>query len=547
MQLMRKNYRKMIGLALALALSLAAVFVGRPVEVRAEEKQITISFSGDTDKLEEIQKDGQHYSIKNNSTAVINGSVDSTEKNQITLVAQFGYQFTAIVIDGVDYSSSISNASSKDQVTISLSGAASYKIDVSIGSSSEKTIIWTYDPDGPQDAYVDHGKVVVKSVAGVPQDPNSQHIVAYENDIIIVELKPDYGYQIAGVSINGGATLKAQTAISQFEFKMPGVPIHFKGIFKPSSDQVENKAPAVVSGGNIANGNVIAQSGNAKVAFSDADTNVTGTIPLQAGETRDTSKNVQSINITTEEIVSQGVNDQYWTNQKTVTNGGEAEISLTVNQKATGYAVIRTHGSENKEIPSTYDPDSGTLTFGSDRFSTYTLVPLTTSKNDYVIRYPQGSGNSSILQENGGKQEGGHSHQFEWKTITTPTAETDGLEAYACIICGYYTDSVPVSAYSYACTEGAKQVLAAGQNAEITLKMRRWCSYPRWFMEKLVQRRDLTIHLQFEYLHKQYEVLIPAKMPVDTECEWYGPLKLCNLYPYTIKYKLFIYETRACL
>ena len=104
-----------------------------------------------------------------------------------------------------------------------------------------------------------------------------------------------------------------------------------------------------------------------------------------------------------------------------------------------------------------------------------------------------------------------------------------------CIICGYYTDSVPVSAYSYACIEGAKQVLAAGQNAEITLKMGRWCSYPRWFMEKLAQRRDLTIHLQFEYLHKQYEVLIPAKTPMDTECEWYGPLKLCNLYPYTIK------------
>ena len=114
------------------------------------------------------------------------------------------------------------------------------------------------------------------------------------------------------------------------------------------------------------------------------------------------------------------------------------------------------------------------LTFGSDRFSTYTLIPLTTSKNDYVIHYPQGSGNSSILQENGGKQERGHSHQFEWKTITTPTEEADGLEAYAC-------------------------------------------------------------HLQFEYLHKQYEVLIPAKMPMDTECEWYGPLKLCNLYPYTIK------------
>ena len=140
MQLMRKNYRKMIGLALALALSFAAVFVGRPVEVRAEEKQITISFSGDTDKLENIlRKDGQPYPIKN-STAVINGSVDSTEKNQITLIAQFGYQFTSIVINDVDYSSNISNASSKDQITISIPGANSYNINVSIGFPVRKRL-----------------------------------------------------------------------------------------------------------------------------------------------------------------------------------------------------------------------------------------------------------------------------------------------------------------------------------------------------------------------------------------------------------------------
>lgn len=547
MQLMRKNYRKIIGLALALALSIAAVFVGRPVEVRAEESTGEITVNYDDGKLADISVNGNHVAPGTNK---VTGKTGSGETNTIVLVTYPGSLFQTktssdIQIKGSDgtdisgYSVSFSDGATGDQIATcnGVKADTSYTISVQTKSSDSNTIVWAYDKSTyGEDAFVEHGTIDVKSVNGNPPiEISPQHILAKKDDIIIIELKPNYGYQIEGVSINGGATLEAQADTSQFKFTMPGVNIQFKGIFKPSSDQVENKAPAVVSGGNIANGNVIAQSGNAKVTFSDANTNVTGTISLQSGETRDTSKNVQSINITTEEIVSQGVNGQYWKNPQTVTTGGEAEISLTVNQKATGYAVIRTHGLDTTEIPSTYDPDSGRLTFGSDRFSTYTLVPLTASKNDYVIRYPQGSGNSSILQENGGKQEGGHSHQFEWKTITTPTAETDGLEAYACIICGYYTDSVPVSAYSYACTEGAKQVLAAGQNAEITLKMGRWCSYPRWFMEKLAQRRDLTIHLQFEYLHKQYEVLIPAKMPVDTECEWYGPLKLCNLYPYTIK------------
>ena len=547
MQLMRKNYRKMIGLALALALAFAAVFVGRPVEVRAEESTGEITVNYDDGKLADISVNGNHVAPGTNK---VTGKTGSGETNTIVLVTYPGSLFQTktssdIQIKGSDgtdisgYSVSFSDRATGDQIATcdGVKADTSYTISVQTKSSDSNTIVWAYDKSTyGEDAFVEHGTIDVKSVNGNPPiEISPQHILAKKDDIIIIELKPDYGYQIEGVSINGGVTLEAQADTGQFKFKMPGVNIHFKGIFKPSSDQVENSASAVVSDGNIANGNVIAQSGNAKVTFSDADPDVTGTISLPAGETRDTSKNVQSINITTEEIVSKGESNQYWTNPKKVTTGGEAEISLTVNQKATGYAVIRTHGLDTTEIPSTYDPDSGRLTFGSDRFSTYTLVPLTASKNDYVIRYPQGSGNSSILQENGGKQEGGHSHQFEWKTITTPTAETDGLEAYACIICGYYTDSVPVSAYSYACTEEAKQVLAAGQNAEITLKMGRWCSYPRWFMEKLAQRRDLTIHLQFEYLHKQYEVLIPAKMPVDTECEWYGPLKLCNLYPYTIK------------
>ena len=56
-------------------------------------------------------------------------------------------------------------------------------------------------------------------------------------------------------------------------------------------------------------------------------------------------------------------------------------------------------------------------------------------------------------------------------------------------------------------------------------------------MEKLASRSDLTIKLQFEYQHKQYELTIPAGAKIDTECDWYGPLKLCSLYEYTVKWE----------
>lgn len=146
------------------------------------------------------------------------------------------------------------------------------------------------------------------------------------------------------------------------------------------------------------------------------------------------------------------------------------------------------------------------------------------------------SGNNSSNSNNSSTSNSApHTHSFAWCTITEPTAEQDGLEAYACTSCGYYEESVPVSAYSYACHGGAKQVISAAQGSELTLDMGVWCAYPKWFMQKIADRRDLTIRLLFEYEHKQYEVIIPAGAAVDTQCDWYGPLKLCSLYSYTAK------------
>lgn len=271
----------------------------------------------------------------------------------------------------------------------------------------------------------------------------------------------------------------------------------------------------MVSSGTLGNGKAVADNGTAEMTLSNAKMDV-GSLPGNAslldGEEQDQTKKIQSVDITTKQKLSKG-DGTYWETPKSDLTG-EAEISLKMKQSAAGYAVIREHNGEYKDIPSSYNPSTGILQFGSDRFSTYILVPLTTAKNNYMPISPAAGENT--VKTGKEKASGGHIHSYEWQTIQTATDEQDGLEAYAC-------------------TEAAKKLVTAKQGQTVTLDMGRWCSYPRWFMEKIAERNDLTVKLQFEYLHKQYEVTIPAGKAVDTACDWYGPLKLCELYGYTVQ------------
>ena len=170
------------------------------------------------------------------------------------------------------------------------------------------------------------------------------------------------------------------------------------------------------------------------------------------------------------------------------------------------------------------------------------LVKTNTIKITFIAPARNNGGSTGGSNESSSESSSGasdHTHNYEWRTITEPTAERDGLKAYVCTICGAYSDayseSVPISTYSYVCTDAVDKVLTAKQNDTVVLEMGIWHSYPKWFMENLASRSDLTIKLQFEYQNKQYEVTIPAGTEIETECDWYGPLKLCSLYEHTVK------------
>ena len=536
--------KKRLCLMMVMILAIVTVFMGKPMTAKAAE-QVTVYF--DSNKVADVLINGTPVMWSGNS---VDGNATSGT-NTITLRTDPSQNFNTISINEENMLFSPTPLSGGGQEVV-LNGVpanstSTYNIDVTTTSSGYYCIQWQYDMAFGPDAFVEHGKVEIVSIDGSTNvsaygqaDSTGGTYYVQSDKTVVVKLIPDYGYQVYSANINGGRQLQPDSnETSQFSFTMPSTNIHFSGKFQASTkgDVVENTATQVVAGGTIGNGAAIAKSGDAKVKLNNAQQNalMPAGATLTTGETKDDSLNIQSVDITTEQIVYQGNTTSYWNDQQTDLSE-EAEISLTVNQAATGYAVFRTHGGNVEEIASTYDSATGKLTFGSSKFSTYTLVPLTAPKNNYTIRYPEGSNAGSSTDSHKSSSDApAHTHNYEWQTITEPTAEQDGLEAYVCTICGSYKESVPVSAYSYACTDAAKKVLTAKQNDTLVLKMGRWHSYPKWFMEKLASRSDLTIKLQFEYQHKQYELTIPAGAKIDTECDWYGPLKLCSLYEYTVK------------
>lgn len=547
----RMFLKKRLCLMMVMILAIVTVFMGKPMTAKAAE-QVTVNY--DFNEVSDVCINTENNHAFPGDTVDGNATSDF---NTIFLYTDPSKHFQTIKINGTDYPVNDSNTTTipgpgnAQKVTLNnVPASPTYNIEVTTISSGYNSIQWVYDANSPfgRDAYVEHGKVKMVSING-NTDVSSYRLE--DNDtggtyyvqsgaMVTVKLIPDHGYQVYSAVLNDTTNLTPDSSItSQFSFTMPSTNIHFSGKFQASTkgDVVENTATQVVAGGTIGNGAAIAKSGDAKVKLNNAQQNalMPAGATLTTGETKDDSLNIQSVDITTEQIVYQGNTTSYWNDQQTDLSE-EAEISLTVNQAATGYAVFRTHGGNVEEIASTYDSATGKLTFGSSKFSTYTLVPLTAPKNNYTIRYPEGSNAGSSTDSHKSSSDAPvHTHNYEWQTITEPTAEQDGLEAYVCTICGSYKESVPVSAYSYACTDAAKKVLTAKQNDTLVLKMGRWHSYPKWFMEKLASRSDLTIKLQFEYQHKQYELTIPAGAKIDTECDWYGPLKLCSLYEYTVK------------
>ena len=289
-----------------------------------------------------------------------------------------------------------SDEGKSEQTAIALNAAGTQHIQI---DHSVRTITWAYDRQTyGEDAYLEHGKAQVVAVEGVydlysipfannPGDEKGGHIAVEAGKQVTVRLTPDYGYQLKGVSLNGGVTLEPQDEVSTFTFTMPDTNVHFKGIFKQTQDEINTSGTKVFSA-SVENGANAAPSGNLRLTVEDSDANTTNALAQV-----ENAVSAEAVNLTLDQIVSKG-NGTNWENP--VTQFGQpVKMNLKVvdYDTAAGYAVVREHDGNLTNLPTSVS-ENGTLTFETNQFSTYFIVK-TAKKADNGNAKTEKSSNTS--------------------------------------------------------------------------------------------------------------------------------------------------------
>lgn len=273
---------------------------------------------------------------------------------------------------------------------------------VSGGTSSDVTVVWTDSAErsqqlyGNDDAYVANGKVEVVSIQRGGQEIYNASMGNVENvvkitgedgwvslkkgDDVVLKLIPDYGYQLKSVDLNGCTAIPIDSSVSTFKIENIQTNLHFKGVFEKSEDMINTAGSSLVKNAGIANGNHAASSGNLSLTVADNKSYSKDVTSIISGD----AKKVAALDLTLDQVVSKG-NGSSWTNAIT-SFAQDINVSLSIDgsmlKEGESFGVVRDHNGTLTELNAVYDTKTGTLTFPTNQFSTYTIVKKQAAENN---------------------------------------------------------------------------------------------------------------------------------------------------------------------
>ena len=241
------------------------------------------------------------------------------------------------------------------------------------------TITWGYDSKTyGEDAYLEHGTARIIQINDAAPNTNDSYgnnagdnrggnLVVQPGDKVTVELKPDYGYQLKGVSLNG-MSLAAAKDVSTFTFTMPNTRIHFKGIFEKAEDTVDTSAAKEVTSASISNGANAAGSGNLQLTVADS----TGYDMTAAQQKVTGAVSAQAVELDLNQIVAKGDGTNWETKITEFTNPITLSLGINNYDANYDYVVVRDHNGTTTALPTKVI--DGKVTFETNQFSTYVIV-----------------------------------------------------------------------------------------------------------------------------------------------------------------------------
>ena len=359
--------------------------------------------------------------------------VDNVSNFTVQIQLEFGKAVSAIKLNNNTYTGEqlVPDSETTDRYTFNNVSAVNGMLSLSFveAESTVSTIIWTYDkndPSGPngdtysEDTLVQHGKVEVVSIKrgddvlyadgsytgkvdmennrpkdsakiGVDIDDQRGYVRLEKGDDIVIKLIPDYGYQLKTATINDRQLTPLSddfTNVSTFNLEDVQGQMHFSGIFeKTDNTYVIDQDVTKVSNLSVDNKSTTVTSGTIKVSLNkteDFDASSVNGIDAYISD--------NTIDITIDNIVSQGSDNKYWTNNISEFNN-TIDVSMNVNDYDSNYdyKVVRKHTNgqqtEVSIVNSSID-DNGVLTFASDKFSSYMIVKKNKALQEVITANP---------------------------------------------------------------------------------------------------------------------------------------------------------------
>ena len=354
------------------------------------------------DKFDEMiatENDANNIYVKVNDEASYQKISDLTKGNtpQVTVFQDGRYQFDKSVTKVslyvkydanymVQFMPNVAGMGFSENAPLVLDGSGSQHIQI---DKKVNTITWAYDDVRyGKDAYLEHGTAEIIAVNGtpvakLPKDPDNfatnagnkdgGHFAADPGAKITIKLTPDYGYQLSGVQLNGGATLEAQKDVSTFTFTMPDTSVHFKGIFTKSEDAVVTTGNTVKNAA-IANGANATNSGNLELKVSDNTNYNTAAATALVSD----AVAAEAVDLSLNQVVSKGNGTNWETGITEFENPITLSLALKDYDANYDYTVVRNHNGKLTALNTT--AINGTVSFATNQFSTYVIVKKEKSK-----------------------------------------------------------------------------------------------------------------------------------------------------------------------
>ena len=263
------------------------------------------------------------------------------------------------------------------------------------------TVTWAYNNSLGEDALVEHGTVKIISAvkdggdtwSGIEpalpgannnqQDANGGRVAIIPGSVVTVEIVPDYKYQFVAGTLNGQAFAADDNKVSTFTFTMPSAKLHLSALFTPSLDKTVIGSGTGVTGATISGGENVISSGNLELTVTNSTISDADKDKLQASSAASGVSVDKWLEVDLQQVVNKGKEDKYWTTDKEELS---AKITITLYvgtglSTAKEYVVVREHKGVYEQIPATYDPEAGTLTFESDKFSEYAVGTVVSADN----------------------------------------------------------------------------------------------------------------------------------------------------------------------